>query len=100
LIHFPKSFYNKNKLPKAFEQIVKDIVKGKDIEGTYKGIEIKKMKFWADRHLRDKRTKPVSKRKILKTFRLSPDCVKFLEEKSKSKKISQIEFLEDMIRKA
>jgi hypothetical protein len=97
LIHFPKTFIGKSKIPKEMNEIIKNIKKNKKTGPNYKHIEYKNMYRWAQKNLNDKRTRKLEDIKVNKTFRFKPDVYKKLREKSKDQNISATELLEKLI---
>ncbi len=58
------------------------------------GVPYAKLRVWADFPLPDRRVKPVSEKKIPRTFRLRPDVVASLKERAREAGCSETEFLE------
>jgi hypothetical protein len=56
-----------------------------------------KLKYWVDFPLLDKRTKILSKKKILKTFRLSPEVVKTIKRLAQELGLTEVQLVERKI---
>src|SRR3990167_6121047 len=93
-IHFPKTFLHLEILPKPIRSVIETIIKQQPLSGSVFGISYQKMKQWAEISMRDKRVKPIGVRKVTKTFRLSPDCIKILKKCSKTFQCTETDFLE------
>lgn len=94
ILRFPMYVENQKDAPEA---LIKVLVRIKELNETgpdFKGILYEKMRGWAYLDLQDKRTKSLDKKKILKSFRLSPDTISKLSKIAKSKKVSLTEALE------
>ena len=100
LLHFPRAFKNKKALPEEFIKLLKAIERGEDLSILYKGIRYRDMKRWANRQLKDKRTKPVSEKRIKRAYRLHPETIKLLRDISVFQKTSDTEILESLVKKA
>ena len=97
VISFPSTFVHKEDLPPELENIIRKIRLGKKITGTYKGIECRKMLFWAKQSLTDGRMKPIGEKRITKTYRFLPETVKKLKNASVTAKLNETAFLEKII---
>lgn len=98
MIHFPKTFIGLKNLPKDLGAIIKDIKNRKTPEKEeWNGIKIQSMIRWANRQLNDKRTTKLSEMKKNKTFSFSLMVNEKLKGLAKRKKISETEFLEQLI---
>ena len=63
-------------------------------------VSYEKLKVWADHPLPDRRVKPVSKKKVMKTFRFTPAAVEQLKQTSQMWGCSETEALESLLRAA
>lgn len=97
LIHYPKSFLGLDKLPLELRKIIDNIRLGRAVDGMYKGIEIKKMAFWANFQLPDKRTKPLNEQRVMKTFRFKPTTVLKIKQAAAKKGVSETALLESLV---
>jgi hypothetical protein len=96
-LHFPKTFFNIEALPKDLAEIVEAIRLKIPMAPDYKGIETKKMNHWANRFLKDRRVKPITERKIPKNYRLRPQVIEILKKKALEANLSETECLEKLI---
>jgi hypothetical protein len=80
ILHFPKNFIEMNQAPELLLRIIKCIEANLDMGPDFEGIEYRKMKYWANVNLRDKRTKPSLKKKLTKVFRLRIEILQKLKE--------------------
>jgi hypothetical protein len=71
ILHYRTNFLGLDKMPNDFAEVLRCIRQNQEAGPDFEGIPFQKMKFWANTELKDKRTKPISERKQLKTFRLS-----------------------------
>jgi hypothetical protein len=97
LIHFKRAIVNTEELPVQVKQAVKAILAGEEIELSMRGICYKEMSSWARQSILDKRVKPVGQKKIVKTFRLSPETLKKLDKIAKEQSSSLTATLEKII---
>ena len=98
MVHFPKTFIGKRAIPAELRELLRDIAKGRAPKlAEWKGIPAKNMMRWANRSLKDKRTKPIEKLKINKTFRLSQGTVEKMQDLARARGSSVAGFLEKLI---
>jgi hypothetical protein len=97
VIHFPKSIVDVEKLPKQLMMMIEQIKKNHDIEMVYKGIQYKDMRRWANIKLKDRRTKPLSEKKIQQNFRLSPAALDNLNSMAISQGLNRTEVIEKLL---
>lgn len=100
LIHFPKSFLDKERLPKAVHDVVAAIKAGNETGRDLAGIKYKDMARWANLKLEDKRAVPLSERKVLRAFRLKPKTLEILEAKAKARGITVTSLIERLAAEA
>ncbi|MCB0321950.1 MAG: hypothetical protein KDD69_00205 [Bdellovibrionales bacterium] len=98
LIHFPRTFQHQERLPEALGEIVERIRKNLPTGRDYKGISYKKMRHWATKELRDRRTKPVGEKKVMRSYRLSPAAYEKLRAHSEKQGVTETALLEELIR--
>jgi len=91
--HFDLDTTNDGELTRVVEQLRKCEEKGEN----FYGIPYEKVKVWAELPLRDKRVKPATRKKVLKTFRLDPLALERLKKVAKEKKCSETEVLENLL---
>lgn len=82
---------------KSLAQVVEKLRKREEQGEAFYGIPYAKIKVWVEHPLRDRRVKPVSERKVVKTFRLKPAAVARLQEIAAEKKVSETKILENLI---
>jgi len=99
IIHFPRTFIQIDQLPQELKNIIDAIRRGEEAFSNYNGIEYKKMRHWANKQLLDKRSKPVSAHRINKTYRLNPEIVQLIKDKSSMLGMKETHFIEHLIRK-
>ncbi|MGK5084251.1 hypothetical protein WDW37_13225 [Bdellovibrionota bacterium FG-1] len=78
-------------------RVVDQLRKGEEMGEDFCEIPYEKMKVWADFQLRDKRVKPSSKKKVVKTFRLDPMAIECLKKAAKKKCCSETEIVEALL---
>jgi hypothetical protein len=61
------------------------------------GMPYEKVKVWAEFPLRDRRVKPVTEKKVMKTFRLDPVALERLKAAAESKNSSETEIIEKLL---
>jgi hypothetical protein len=64
---------------------------------AFYGMPYEKVRVWTDFPLRDKRVKPLTKRKVVKTFRLDPIAVESLRKIAEQKGCTETEVLETLL---
>ncbi len=98
ILHFPTSIESPdNDLPEDLAAILKHLKTGKNEGPTYKHADYSLIKKWANTTLTDKRAKPLSEKKIARTFRLKPDTIAQIRAGAQMLGISDAEFLEQLI---
>jgi hypothetical protein len=95
------------RLPKHFDldllrhrqlaQVVEQLRRGEDKGLDFHGMPYEKVRVWVDLPLRDKRTKTMKEKKVVKTFRLDPAAVERLKIAARNKRCSETEILENLI---
>lgn len=65
-------------------------------EGEFFGIPAEKMRPWLNIRLKDKRTKRLDEKKVIKTFRLSPATIERIKDLKTKMKISETDLLEKL----
>ncbi len=90
---YPKSFLHQETLPEELQIIIKALHAGEERTTSYGGITYKEMKRWMHFQLPDKRTKPLGKKRILRTFSLPPHTCETISEIAKSEGISQADVI-------
>lgn len=100
ILHFPKAFTGIKTLPKDLTRILNLIRENAEEGPAFYGTDFKKMKFWANTPLRDKRTKPTREKRQTKTFRLKPFVIEKMNKLVSSGKYkSQSQVLEAALEK-
>jgi len=96
IIHFPRTFLHQENLPTELKTIIDSIRKGEKKGPDFRGIRYKNMLRWAQKELSDKRTVPLSEKRVMKSFRFKPTTLlqlKQLAEKSQSSETQIVEKL-------
>lgn len=70
VLHYPRNFLGMKQLPDGLSRVLKAIRSGASRGPEFEGIPFVKMKHWANRPLKDKRTKPVNEKKVPKYLML------------------------------
>ena len=91
--HFDLDPARHKQLTAVLDQLRRRVEKG----DPFCGIPYEKFKVWADFPLRDKRVKPVAKKKVVKTFRLEPLAVDGLKKAAAERGCTETEVLESLI---
>ncbi len=99
ILHFPKSIVDPESIPKKLQVVLENIKDGSKEGEDYKGLKYADMRKWADIPLKDKRTKPISRKKRQNNFRFRPEVLAKLEEYSKNRGLTKTEALEDLVMK-
>ena len=98
LIHFPKAFSDRNRLPRELDSIIEAILSDADKGPNLFHVSFTELKRWANSTLKDKRTKPVKERKTRKTYRFSPEVVAKVEKGAVKKNVTETALLENLVR--
>lgn len=78
-------------------EVVDQLRKRKEKGEAFYGMPYEKIKVWADLPLRDKRMKPMTEKKVIKTFRLDPKALARLKKRAQEKNCSETEILEKLL---
>lgn len=97
LLHFPRTFTNWEALPDKVKEVVAQMKSNAATGPDLAGIPYASMKRWADRQLPDKRTTPISERRVMKSLRFKPQTLMLLKERSEAAGVSETEFLERLV---
>lgn len=97
LLHFPRTFLHTEGLPEKVKDVLNHITAHEPTGPDLAGIKYADMRRWADMSLKDKRTTPLSERRIMRSFRLKPSAIKRLNEKASKAGVSQSEYLERVL---
>lgn len=96
LLHFPKNFLAQKFLPKELREIVKKIEEGES-GSDYMGIPFQQYLKWAEIPLPDGRVRPLSSKRVSRSFRLTRVAAKLLREKASKMQTSESNYLNEMI---
>jgi hypothetical protein len=91
--HFDLDPLKHRELAEVVDQLRRRVDTGAD----FCGMPYEKVKVWVDLPLRDKRTKTMTEKKVVKTFRLDPAAVMKLRKIAKEKNCNETEILENLI---
>ena len=94
---FKKHFTGDAEIIVKLENIINCIKRNKKPGLNYYDIPIEKLKPWFFIRLHDKRSKPLHKRKVPKTFRFKPETVEKLKNLKNKTGKSETEILENLI---
>jgi len=100
LIHFPRSFLSIDSYPKDILNAVRAVKAGEEHHPDLRGMRYKDVKRWADLRLLDRRTRPLSEKKVMRAYRLRPNVLAKLAKLAKNSKASETETLERLIEEA
>jgi hypothetical protein len=94
LLHFPRSFLHWDRYPKEIQSAAAAIRKGDVRHPNVFGLKFADMKRWAELELTDRRTKPVSQKRVMRAFRLRPETITKLSRAAAKHGITETELLE------
>ena len=97
VLRLEKHFDLNEGMHKELARVVRQLRDGVEAGDEFCEIPFHKLKVWANLSLQDGRTKTPRKKKIMKTFRLSPRAVEVLELASRASGRSVTEVLEEKI---
>lgn len=100
LIHFPKSFLSVDSYPTDILEAVRAVKAGDEHHPNVRGMRYRDIKRWADLPLPDKRTRPLSEKKVMRAYRLRPNVLAKLAKLAKNSNSSETETLEQLIQTA
>lgn len=100
LVAFPKTFLRQEILPFELKEVVTAIKNGRDLGGSYLGIERSAMIEHAKNKIKDGRVKPYSERRVQKTFRITPAACEKLSQLARTQNTTDAKLLEFLIAKA
>jgi hypothetical protein len=78
-------------------RVLRAMQRGGESGPDFHGVPYRKLKVWADLPLPDRRVKPLSEKKIVRTFRLRPEVVVALRARAREAGCSETELLERKI---
>jgi hypothetical protein len=78
-------------------RVVEQLRRREEQGDAYCGMPYEKIKLWAELPLRDKRVKPVTRKKISKTFRLDPMALDRLRKAAEEKGCTETEVIEALL---
>lgn len=99
ILHFPSSISLRENMPEELKQVLIALRTGENDGPGYMHASYSELKRWADIPLRDKRAKPISQKKIARTYRLRPETIERIRAKSEELGISDAEYIERMLSK-
>jgi len=82
---------------KDLVQVVDQLRRREEIGEAFYGMPYAKIKIWADLPLCDTRVKPISKKKVAKTFRLDPFALECLKKAAQKKGCTETDILEKLL---
>lgn len=77
--------------------VVEQLARREEKGDAFFGMPYEKVRVWAELPLRDGRVKPVTQKKVVKTFRLDPIALEKLKIAAKKRKSSETKVLEDLL---
>lgn len=80
---------------REFAEFLAQLEEGK--EADYHGISGRKISFWLNAPLPDRRTRPASERRVLKAFRLLPANAKKIEALARARGVSETDVIDNLI---
>jgi len=98
LLHYPASFMGWEDLPPDLLDVLSALKWKRANSPDFRGIPFHKISFWADYPLPDRRLKPISQRKIMRSFRLAPDVIQRISHEAAKQGLSEAEYLERLVR--
>ena len=93
----PKEIIWNENVPKTLKGAVEAIKNNRDDGPDFFGIPYKKYKVWADLTLNDRRTKPMSEKKQMRSFRLSVEAIKKLKKRQMQTGMSGAKVIESLL---
>lgn len=99
-IRFERKFKNTRAIPRDLGNIIDELREGLASDHEFMGVKQKDMLRWCNSELKDGRSKPLNKKKILTSFKLSPEIFKKLEELSENSALNKTQIVESLIMKA
>jgi len=99
LAHFPRSFLGRAEMPEELKGVLRCMARGESAGPSFRGIPYDRMLRWATHPLPDKRTRPITERRVARTFRIKPELLAGLAAHSARTKNSQTELLEQALMK-
>jgi hypothetical protein len=97
ILRFPSIFIDIGKAPKDLCQVLQLLTSGKPISGEWRGIDIRRIAFWLNLPLSDGRSVPFKDRRVVKSFRLSPNTIKKIEELALLQGITHSEVIDRLL---
>jgi len=97
VLRLPRHFdLDSNRHP-VLAQVVDHLRRGENHGLDFCGTPYDRIKVWANFPLRDRRVKPASKKKRIKTFRLDPTVIQHLKEIANARGCTETEIVEALI---
>lgn len=100
VLRFRGQCKRRDALPQELADAIKAIGEDRTPAGGYLGVSFEAMHRWARAPLPDKRTKSISDRKRLKSFRFSPVVLEQLARLAKKEGITETAVLEELVKVA
>lgn len=97
VIRLPKEIKLDDKVPDELHKAVKALEDKKGKGPDFFGIKYEKYRTWLELNLKDKRTKPASEKKIMRSFRLSPEAIKKLKLRQEETGLSGSDLIESLL---
>lgn len=95
VLHFPRSFIGAHAFPELMEVVSQ--LKREQVGNDFKGVPFNQIKRWADFKPADGRTKSLADLKIMRSFRLSKDCIAKIVALAQERGISQSQLIEKLL---
>jgi hypothetical protein len=94
VLRFPASFTGTDKAPEKFNAVLRALKANADVGPDLAGIPFSIYKRWANLTLLDKRTKPVSERRVMKSVRLHPSTIAEIKRRAKELNTTESEVID------
>lgn len=97
ILRFPSIFIDLDTMPKDLRELLQSITTGAPVADQWRGVDVKRINFWLNSPLKDGRSVPFKERRLVRSFRLSPNTIKKIEEIALSQGISHSEVVDRLV---
>lgn len=97
ILHFPKTFLDRDRLPTKLVEILQNIRTGKTEGPSLADVPYEELRRWALARVSDRRTKPLRERRIRKDFRFRPQILRALKKAARERAVTETFLIEEIL---
>lgn len=98
ILHFPRAFLDLKNVPDDLDAVLAALKRRENAGPPLDWVPYKDLKRWTEFQLPDKRVRPLSEKRIARTYRLKAETIKAIRERAKAQGIAEGAVIELLFR--